>query len=494
MRYSLESVPIPEMPRLAWVASIPKTPGTVQVVHGTGVEQCDDAVVEGCWDGAFSEGGFERHLNFFGSGITVDRHEVVAASSRSLTDRIVWADGPTGYLCANSLPLLLSFAKARMCPDVYYGAILSSVLQGIRHYTSDIPVRGRIDTCHQVFGHNVVFRGSSVERSYRKGEPLVLNDFEAYQDALHRTLDRLVRNCRDPARKTPVSIASTLSTGYDSPAVTAMLHRHGLEKVFTTRPTDLAPDLENGALLADALGVEAFLLERSEPSFDTELFLLAGAIDGRETVFSNATEEIRRGDGTVAMFTGYHGDSLWDIAPPPRRHSPDIIRGDTSGLNLCEARLRSGFYNIAVPFIFADRIDDLVRISQSPEMQPWSVGGSYDRPIPRRIAEEAGLERESFGQEKRVVLSYEVLPLNPRLRRDFVDSYKAALGRSRFYANILTGDLDDAVKLILRKLRLPFSLPRTRRALTVSHFANQIFIFAVDEIVARHQRLLPVDP
>jgi hypothetical protein len=37
------------------------------------------------------------------------------------------------------------------------------------------------------------------------------------------------------------------------------------------------------------------------------------------------------------------------------------------------------------------------------EMAPWSIGGEYDRPIPRRIVEEAGVERDSFGQSKKAV-------------------------------------------------------------------------------------------
>ena len=36
-------------------------------------------------------------------------------------------------------------------------------------------------------------------------------------------------------------------------------------------------------------------------------------------------------------------------------------------------------------------------------MRPWCVGGAYDRPIPRRIVESAGVERAAFGQTKRAV-------------------------------------------------------------------------------------------
>ena len=56
------------------------------------------------------------------------------------------------------------------------------------------------------------------------------------------------------------------------------------------------------------------------------------------------------------------------------------------------------------------------------EMDPWRLGTTYDRPIPRRIAEYAGLAREMFGQVKMAtVLEYPAprLPLNPALRSLF---------------------------------------------------------------------------
>jgi len=34
-------------------------------------------------------------------------------------------------------------------------------------------------------------------------------------------------------------------------------------------------------------------------------------------------------------------------------------------------------------------------------MQPWSIPGDYDRPIPRRMAEEASLPSNSFGMQKK---------------------------------------------------------------------------------------------
>jgi hypothetical protein len=42
----------------------------------------------------------------------------------------------------------------------------------------------------------------------------------------------------------------------------------------------------------------------------------------------------------------------------------------------------------------------LYEISVSAEMQPWSLNSDYNKPIPRRIAEEAGVPREAFGMVK----------------------------------------------------------------------------------------------
>jgi hypothetical protein len=70
---------------------------------------------------------------------------------------------------------------------------------------------------------------------------------------------------------------------------------------------------------------------------------------------------------------------------------------------LTEFRMRVGFLNASVPFFGCTRHPEIHAISTSVEMSPWSVGGSYDRPIPRRIAEEAGVPRDAFGVSKEAV-------------------------------------------------------------------------------------------
>jgi hypothetical protein len=57
-------------------------------------------------------------------------------------------------------------------------------------------------------------------------------------------------------------------------------------------------------------------------------------------------------------------------------------------------------------------------------MAPWRLGVLYDRPIPRRIAEEAGVPREYFGQKKMasvVELPTPNVPFDKDLNREYLE-------------------------------------------------------------------------
>ena len=77
--------------------------------------------------------------------------------------------------------------------------------------------------------------------------------------------------------------------------------------------------------------------------------------------------------------------------------SEGIIRKGHGGLDLSELRLKSGFIDVAVPFLYAASIKSIVAVSRSAEMAPWRLGTTYDRPISRRIVEGAGVPRNRFG-------------------------------------------------------------------------------------------------
>jgi len=100
------------------------------------------------------------------------------------------------------------------------------------------------------------------------------------------------------------------------------------------------------------------------------------------------------------LLTGFTGDVVWKRHAEPAN---DLRRKDVSGSTLTELRLRHGFVQVPVPvpFIGATHYDALLRMAESEEMRPYQVGGRYDRPVPRRIAEEAGVPRGAFGTVKK---------------------------------------------------------------------------------------------
>ncbi len=98
-----------------------------------------------------------------------------------------------------------------------------------------------------------------------------------------------------------------------------------------------------------------------------------------------------------------------------------------AGANSTDMRLRIGYFHFPVPYTLGVFAPALNRISRSREMSPWRIGGTYDRPIPRRLLEEAGVPRELFGQTKMggSADNPEVVTLSPRWEADFLSFYEA---------------------------------------------------------------------
>ena len=79
---------------------------------------------------------------------------------------------------------------------------------------------------------------------------------------------------------------------------------------------------------------------------------------------------------------------------------------------------------VAIPYIGARNREDILRITESDEMQPWCLGTPYDRPIPRRIAETAGVPRDLFGQIKMattIISPRPCMPVNEVLHEEFIE-------------------------------------------------------------------------
>jgi len=379
-------------PRLAWIARLEPGSGSVRIRHGVGVEARTGWFCEAAWDGAFGEGGFDHTDVVTGSGGRVREDTLMLVSSGSTVDRLQVIRGGGRILVSNSLPCLLSEAGAELDPTFgRYQALLYSLVRGIDAYERTLPLAQ--GAAELVYFDNLRWDGTSLARVPKPNGDRRFHAFEDYTGFLRGSLERIARNMSDEQRHTQYRFLGTLSSGYDSSAVTALAREVGLDEVICF---EQASGRDKGAELAGFLGVRPLRLDVDawRRNGTSETPFIAGDVFGEEVHYGGIHEHLQ---GRV-LLTGYHGDKVWDRDTPYL--APTFVRGDVSGLALTEYRLHAGFLNCPVPFWGARRLDDINRISKSPDLKKWDIGGDYTRPICRRIVEEAGVPRTAFGQQK----------------------------------------------------------------------------------------------
>jgi hypothetical protein len=94
-----------------------------------------------------------------------------------------------------------------------------------------------------------------------------------------------------------------------------------------------------------------------------------------------------------------------------------------------EFRLRTGFLNFNPLYSGGLHMSAMYGITTSQEMTIWRMGGDYDRPIARRILEEAGVPRGSFGVSKRASAYFRFgspADMSPAGRADF-EAYRRSM-------------------------------------------------------------------
>jgi hypothetical protein len=159
---------------------------------------------------------------------------------------------------------------------------------------------------------------------------------------------------------------------------------------------------DSGATIATRLGLKVIPVSSAawRRRDRIEIPIYASGQPGA-VIFSGAEEFL---NGRV-LLTGFSGDTIWKMSS--RELSPDIMRDDTSGLGLTEYRLWAGFLHCPVPFWAARRAAQIGAISNSAEMRPYVISGSdYNRPICRRMVEDAGVDRDQFGRQKKAAEPY----------------------------------------------------------------------------------------
>lgn len=384
-------------PSLAWLAECGSE--DVRFRHGPGVEVREEAGFEAVWPGSFEAADFDREAIVAGSGVRLRDGTAAFVSSTSTVDRICSATTPAGCLVSNSLPCLLAHLDGDLVAGVNYRRLLGSIVKGIDAYETDVPTSA--GPVRLTYYRNLVWDGSELSVVEKPPQELRLGSFADYRGYLAAGLAGIAANMSDPARRRGrFDFLATVSSGYDANALAALAAEHGCEHAlgFDLNRTG---ERDSGEAVARVLGLHPLAVSRggwrSEASRHLdkpEVPFLAASPRGGLTPFAAVHPEL----GGAVLLTGFYGDSIWGL--DWRHLAPVIRRKDLSGLSLAEYRLQAGFIHCPPTFWAAREIADVAAISSSEEMSPWVTGERYQRPIPRRILEDAGIARDAFGVRK----------------------------------------------------------------------------------------------
>jgi len=186
------------------------------------------------------------------------------------------------------------------------------------------------------------------------------------------------------------------------------------------------------------LGYDVIYLDsRRSRILEDELYFLATTYPKHYTTawseigLHSMVKHIEKQCSAGVVFNGYQGDSVWDINIQEKFLNRNLMRSRNMGF--CgEMRLKSGCIMVPVPGLLSTQVQDIVKISRSPEMAGWRLNNNYDRPIPRRISETAGVKRHHFGMKKNyIAIDKYMWPINANLRRHFFRFVNKQYGISR---------------------------------------------------------------
>ncbi len=397
MNFSFKSVET--IPCLAWCCSLSERSNECEVVHGAAVYREADFFAEGAWNGEMSGESLRHSTVCAASGGLSDAETFVFVSPSNTMARLHAVRVGPQLFVSNSLAFLLARSKLKIDENyLFYEDDFSSIMHGLPEKRRSVPTAD--GPAIEVFWHcNLVVRPGLQIDIEQKSIPPAFESFSGYESFLRSALANLAANASHRSRAMAYTPIVSISKGYDSPTCAVLAKAIGCTTAVTVfDPAADDPYADCGTEIAKMLDMSVLSISRSE--YKNELsepeFLAVGT--GGEDVFMAPLRSALQGR---LFLTGFHGDKAWDRNSD--KSSSRIVRGDPSGADLEEFRLRVNFIHVAVPFFGCVRQADIRAISKSSEMAPWTLGVDYDRPLCRRIVEGAGIPRGAFGQRKQVM-------------------------------------------------------------------------------------------
>jgi hypothetical protein len=389
------------IPALAWVAEYESKSNCLNVIHGSLVEISTLGLIEGAWGGDFPSFDFHKTAVLSGTGFCHHDDKLFFCSSTDQMCPIFSLEIAGKLHISNSPVFLMVQTGSSPIPSYpyYHFNLLRTYRQGLHCLDGAIPLAQgaemRIHICAILIIND---KGAVSFQSHDPGP--CPKSFEDYHSQLLRTVNAVIENSSHRSRKNPMQSVASISAGYDSTACAALARAAGCKLTHTIYDSKSAdPYEDSGAKNAESLGMECLQYDRweylkSDQSLEAEF--------GFNALISTVPLTAMAKDLTGKIYiVGCGGDTLWseETLPLSSQLAKTWARG-IAGMGQLEFRLRTGYCVFSPIYIGVRHTNALQEILTSEEMKPWSIGGDYDRPLARRIAELAGVPRQQFGMKK----------------------------------------------------------------------------------------------
>lgn len=385
-------------PPLAWLAICNENDRSITIRHGTDVDTRQNWFCEAVWDNDYANGNFDQTSTVFGTGGRIRDGLIIFVSSGFPADglRHIKING-TQYL-SNSLVCLTAVLDLQVDPWYpWYYEDFFSIDDGMDHYKNFIDTsRGAVKLTYY---KNLLWDNGSLTEIDKPVTGECFHNYDAYHEFLLVSLQRLASNMDNAERPFSYDSISTSSSGYDSLAVSVLSRQLGTRDVICVPEDRIGLD-DSGIELIKQLDMQALPLMRDawrkEPY--AEVPFIAGDACGRDAWLHAARDLLSR----RVLLTGYFGDTIWSLKQTGDDSKPSIMSG-RGGLSLTEFRLQTGFIHCPLTHLGLHAFEKIREIGSMDDMQAWVTPGQYNRPVPRRIVEQAGLQRGSFALRKTAV-------------------------------------------------------------------------------------------
>ena len=340
-------------------------------------------------------GDFDQTDLIFGTGVRCREDHVVFVTSGTLMDRLWYYQKEERWYVSNSLGALCSCADVSLQEDFCYVNDRNSVIRtswGAETCIGTFPTE--TGEGHLIWFHNLVYENGSLREEVKPDTAPVFTCYDDYQNFLFATAQSLGANLESSSRNHRVAPLASISSGYDSPAAAVVAKHAGCTQAVTLKQSSsFWRGSDSGQEIAGHLGLSCRSYDRTAETYPHEEAFWAAS--GHCNLLSWTLFEYP--EPVCLFFVGCYGDAIWDrkkLRDPFSFHVWD-------DLAMSEYRLIRGMLQCVVPFWGMRHDKEIEAITFSEEMAPWTMHNNYDRPIARRLVEEAGVPRGAFAVRKK---------------------------------------------------------------------------------------------